>query len=264
MAGVEDSYSISAKYYDDEYAVKQDLVDLPFYLDLAEEKGGPILEIACGTGRVLLPLARRGIEIHGIDNSAPMLAVLRQKLLLEEGDVQRKVKLSAGDMRSFRGTAKYNLVTIPFRPMQHMYSLEDQIAALETAAFHMDRNGILAFDVFYPKWDAIVSGIGEEKLELEWRLRSDPKTIVRRYFRKDSVDKINQYFTATFFYRTTEGEKLINEEKEPLKMAFYTYPQCLALFKLTGLHIVEQYGSFSKAPLDNDAEQMIFLLRKAS
>ena len=48
-------YGLSAKYYDDAYAVKPDLVDLPFYVDLAKQIGGPILEMGCGTGRVLLP-----------------------------------------------------------------------------------------------------------------------------------------------------------------------------------------------------------------
>ncbi len=52
------SYSTSAKYYDDAYAKKTDLVDLPFYLALAKKSGGPVLEIGCGTGRVLLPIAK--------------------------------------------------------------------------------------------------------------------------------------------------------------------------------------------------------------
>jgi hypothetical protein len=53
-----ESYSVTAKHYDAAYAVKQDLIDLPFYLHLAKRSGGPILEIACGTGRVLLPIGR--------------------------------------------------------------------------------------------------------------------------------------------------------------------------------------------------------------
>lgn len=63
-----DTYHVIAKYYDGAYAAKQDLVDLPFYLELAEQSRGPVLEVACGTGRVLLPIARRGIEICGVDN----------------------------------------------------------------------------------------------------------------------------------------------------------------------------------------------------
>jgi SAM-dependent methyltransferase len=259
MTASPDSYDISAEYFDDEYASKKDLVDAPFYIALAKENGGPVLEIACGTGRILLPTARQGITIHGVDNSVPMLKILRQHILLETSDIQKRIAVFEGDMRTFRGAQKYNLVTIPFRPMQHMYTLDDQIAALKTAAFHLDRNGILAFDVFYPNWEAMVSDIGKETLELEWPLRGSPGQIVRRFRIKNSVDMINQNFTATFFFRTFDGDKLIHEETEPLKMSFYTYPQCLALFKLAGLKIVEQYGDFNKAPLDNAANEMIFL-----
>ena len=68
-----DSYEILASHYDTGYCSKQDLVDVPFYVDVARKSGGPVLEIACGTGRVLLPIAREGIEIEGVDNSESML-----------------------------------------------------------------------------------------------------------------------------------------------------------------------------------------------
>jgi SAM-dependent methyltransferase len=266
MAGLVDTYDVSAKYYDSAYAKfaeKQVLIDLPFYLELARQSGGPVLEIGCGTGRVLLPTAREGIEIEGVDNSGPMLEVLRKHLAEEAPEVRARVKLHEGDMRNFRLDRKFRLVTIPFRPMQHMYTLEDQLAALKSAAAHLEISGRLAFDVFYPKFEIIPTGIGEEILELEWHVDDDPSRIVRRYFRKESYDKIAQNFSATFIFRTYQGQKLVNEETEPLKMSYYTYPQMRALFAAAGLEIVEEYGSFKKTPLDNDAANMIFVLKKA-
>ena len=59
-------YTVGAKYYDGAYQDNPNLHDVPFYLDLAQRYGGPILEIACGTGRVLLEVARKGIEIWGV------------------------------------------------------------------------------------------------------------------------------------------------------------------------------------------------------
>jgi len=257
------TYSISAKYYDDAYAVKPDLVDLPFYVDLAKKIGGPILEMGCGTGRVFLPIARAGVEIHGLDNAPAMLEILRARIRDESPEVRGRITLHEGDMRQFRGQQKYRLVTIPFRPMQHMYTLEDQLATLKTAAFHLDKGGILAFDVFFPKFQLMDAGIGEEMLELEWPVKSYPGRSVRRYFRKDSVDKINHVFSFTFIFRTYDNETLVNEETEALKLSYYAYPQLKALFELAGLKSVEEYGSFSKTPLNNDAKEMIFLLRRA-
>jgi SAM-dependent methyltransferase len=261
--GTIDSYQITAKYHDGAYAAKQDLVDLPFYLGLAEGSRGPILEIACGTGRVLLPIARKGIEIHGVDNSLPMLQILKNSLTGEPDNVRQKVSLHEGDMRDFRLGAKFPLVIIPFRPMQHMHTVQDQVSALTTAAAHLSETGILAFDVFYPKFEMINTRMGEEVPEMEWSSTSDPATIVRRYFRKDSVDKINQIFSFTFIYRTFQAGEQVLEETEDFKLSYFTYPHLRALFVLAGLEPVTEYGSFAKTPLDNTSEQMIFLLRKA-
>jgi SAM-dependent methyltransferase len=258
-----DTYEVTAKYYDGAYAAKQDLVDLPFYLELAEQANGPVLEIACGTGRVLIPIAGREIEIHGVDNSKPMIEILKRNLQKESAEVREKITLHEGDMRDFRLAREFPLVIIPFRPMQHMHTVEDQIRALQTAAAHLTKDGILAFDVFYPKFDLIDTKIGEEVPEMEWPSRTDPTAIVRRYFRKESVDKINQVFNFTFIYRTFKEDKIIAEETENFRLSFYTYPHLRALFLLAGLEIVEEYGSFAKTPMDNSAEQMIFLLRKA-
>jgi SAM-dependent methyltransferase len=257
------SYDVIAKHYDAAYASKSDLVDLPFYMDLANRSHAPVLEIGCGTGRVLLPIARRGIEIHGVDNSPPMLRVLKSHLAGEPLEVRKKVHLHIDDMRSFRLTKKFPLVILPFRSLQHMFTVEDQLRALKTAAFHLDRRGTVAFDVFYPKFDAITSGIGEEVKELEWSVGGDPERVVRRFFRKDSVDKIHQKFNFTFIFRTYQGGRLVREESEPFALSYYTYPHLQALFQLVGLEIVKDYGSFKRTPLDNSSEQMIFLLRRA-
>ena len=255
-------YTTSAKYYDGAYAAKADLVDLPFYVDLAKKIGGPVLEMGCGTGRILLPIARAGIEIHGVDNSEPMLHVLRQHISKEPEEIQQRIVLQQGDMRSYRGRSKYPLVTIPFRAMQHMYTVEDQVSALQTAAFHLSDGGILAFDVFFPKFELMSTGIGEEVPEMEWPDASHPGRIVRRYFKKDSVDKVDQIFSFVFIYRTYEGDKLILEEAESFRLGYYTYPHLKALFRLAGLEAVEEYGSFAKAPLDNRATDMVYILGK--
>jgi SAM-dependent methyltransferase len=264
MSSGTEAYDLTAKYYDAAYAAKKDLIDLPFYVGLAKKLGGPVLEIACGSGRVLLPIAREGVEIHGVDNSAPMLQVLEARVENEPPEVRGRIQFHCGDMRDFRLGAKYPLVIMPFRPLQHMYTVKDQVCALKTAAFHLNDAGVFAFDVFYPKFEMISAGIGEEVLELEWPADSSGKRIVRRYFRKDSVDKIRQVFRFTFIFRTYEDANLVQEETEELSLSYYTYPHLRGLFLLAGLRVAQEYGSFAKTPLDNDAQEMIFLLQRAS
>lgn len=262
MSTIADTYTISARYYDAAYAVVN-LVDVAFYVALAREIGGPVLEIGCGTGRVLLPIAQAGIEIHGLDQSSAMLGVLKEKLAREPEEIRRRVTLHSGDMREARLNRKFPLVIIPFRPLQHMHTMDDQLAALRTAASHLSEEGKLAFDVFYPKFDSLLLGIGEERFEMEWPVDGKLGTVIRRFYRKDSIDKIQQSFSGMFLYRTFEGERLIHEETAPLHMTWYTYPQMRALFALAGLEVVKEYGSFAKAPLDNSATEMIFVVQKA-
>ena len=96
--------------------------------------------------------------------------------------------------------------------------------------------------MFYPKFDLISKGVGEEILELEWPADSDGNRIVRRYIRKESVDKIRQMFQFTFIFRTYEGDNLVRQETEPFALSYYTYPHLRALFLLAGLEVVEEYG----------------------
>jgi SAM-dependent methyltransferase len=257
-----DNYAISAKYYDSAYAIA-DLVDLPFYLDLARASSGPVLEMGCGTGRVLFPIARAGIQIHGLEISSAMLDILRGKIESEPPETRARVTLHQGDMRNARLDGKFRLVIMPFRPFQHMHTLDDQIAALRTAAFHLTDDGKLAFDVFYPKFDLLLSGLGEERPEGEWPVEGKPGQIIRRWYRKDSIDKINQSFSGVFIFRTFEDGRIVCEETAPLHMSWFLYPQLRALFLLAGLEVIQEYGSFTKAPLDNSSTEMVFVLRKA-
>ena len=259
----EELYAVGAKYYDGAYQNNPNLDDVPFYLDLARRYSGPVLEIACGTGRVLLEIARNGIEIWGIDFSKEQLTVLNSKLLKEPERTRNLVRVFNSDMRTFSLEKKFPLAIIPFRPMQHMYTIEDQISALSAAKAHLLPEGILAFDVFYPNYSALLQPLGSETLELEWRAPEGAGRRVRRYFRRTGVNFLQQFLEGEFVFRTFDGDRLIKEERSPFKLGYYTYPQLLLLFRHCGLEVVEQYGSFKREPIDI-CKEMIFLLRPAS
>ena len=259
---IDDSYSSGAKHYDAAYSVKEDLVDRDFYLNLANEYGGPVLEFGCGTGRITLPLARQGVDVTGLDASHSMLEVLRAKLAKEPAGVRRRTRVVEGDFRTHYLGDQFSLVVIPFRPMQHMYTTEDQLAALQNARRHLADDGILAFDVFNPYFDKILSGVGEEYLELEWPAQDGTDRMVRRYFVKDEIDLINLNFSGRFIFRLCEGDKVLSEEAQPLKMSFYTYPHLKLLFHAAGLERVGEFGSFDRKPIGPETPEMIFLLQR--
>ena len=95
-----DEYRSSADFYD-YIPVYEGRNDIDYYVDLAEKIGGPVLELGCGTGRVLVPVARTGCEITGLDPSPAMLDICRKRLKEEDSDLRKRVTLIEGDMRDF-------------------------------------------------------------------------------------------------------------------------------------------------------------------
>jgi SAM-dependent methyltransferase len=104
--------------------------DVRFYVEAARECGGPVLELGCGTGRILVPTARAGVEIAGLDASEGMLDACRRRLRAEPPEVQGRVSLHRGDLRDFDLARAFRLVTIPFRPFQHLITVAEQLACL--------------------------------------------------------------------------------------------------------------------------------------
>ena len=100
QAGGYAEYRFTAEFYDHliPYSTRGDVA---FFVEMAQASGGQVLEIGCGTGRVLIPTARAGIEIVGLDLSPHMLSICRENLAQEPPEVQARVQLIEGDMRSF-------------------------------------------------------------------------------------------------------------------------------------------------------------------
>ncbi len=256
-----DSYHVLARYYDAAYGSMADLQDVPFYVDLARRVGGPVLEIGCGTGRVLLEVAALGLEIEGLDSSADQLVVLQRKLDASPAAARNRVRLQHADMRDFAFERRYRLITAPFRPLQHLYTVEDQIAAFRAIRKHLLPDGIFAFDVFYPKFRILENDedLHVEHPDLQWADTEMPGRTVRRFFVREKVDRLNQVFYGHFIFRVFEGDRIIGEEREQISLSYYMYPQLLLLFQLCGYRVLEEYGSFAREPI-GICREMIFVL----
>lgn len=144
-----DEYVLVSELYDS-IVPYRDRPDVRFFVDLATEGRGPVLELGCGTGRVLIPTARAGVNITGVDASPGMLAVCRRKLAGEPAAVQSRVRLVEADMRRFDLGETFRLVTIPFRPFQHLLTVGDQLECLSRIRQHLADTGKLVIDVFNP------------------------------------------------------------------------------------------------------------------
>lgn len=250
----------TARHYDAACAADTKLKDIPFYLELAKSIRGRVLEVGCGTGRILIPTARAGVQIDGLDFSPEFLVILREKLSCEAPEINANVSLYEEDMRSFSLGKTYDLITIPFGPLQHLFSVDDQLAAFRCFHAHLRTGGQIAFNLFFPNY-RLLDELGVEEAEVTWIDPLDHAITVRRTFLRKSVDRLNQLFEGEFIFRSYCGVELVNEERSSVKMSYYTYPQVLLLFKSTGFKIKEEYGSYDKEPI-SVCKHMIFIAEK--
>ena len=132
-------YDLYAATYDAQFRERLD--DVPFYVEEAKRAEPPVLELACGTGRVLIPVAKAGVQVYGLDSSAAMLDVCRRKVAKLAEDLQARITLSEADMRDFSFDERFGLIYCPFRAFLHLMTPEDQITALRRIHDHLRKGG---------------------------------------------------------------------------------------------------------------------------
>jgi SAM-dependent methyltransferase len=127
--------------------------DVGFYVSEARASGGPVVELAVGTGRIAVPVAKAGVAVIGVDQSAGMLAVARDYAARES--VSGLVELRLGDLREPPVTEAVPLVICPFRSLLHLADVAEKLHALRAARELLCPGGRLVFDVFAPSREDI-------------------------------------------------------------------------------------------------------------
>lgn len=258
-------YDGCAAHYDADYESAGYRHDIPFYVEAAKESGGPVLEMGCGTGRVLLETARAGIEVVGVELSAAMLRRAEERLAAEPAAVRDRVRLVQGDIRTAdltEGGRRFSLVTAPFRVAQHLLTREDQKAWLRNVARHLAPGGSLIFDVFQPDYGMI----GESPFIAVDVERTDPETgaTIRRVSRSDHRPEL-QTFDVTFewlIHRPSEPEGAERTENTVrTTVRWFTLAELQNLLELEGFEVLHAWGAFDRAPFDEDAEDIILQAR---
>jgi len=227
--------------------------DVNFYLDYFKKFKGKILEIGAGTGRITIPLLKKGIDVTALDIAPKMLAILKAKAAKEK----LPVKVICADMRTFKAGGKFDAVIITYRTFQHMYSVNDQTNALEAIKKHLKPNGILIFDVYTPSFKYIQKG------DWQWRedkdIDSSIKGKIKIYYR-NRYDMVEQIMYQEYRINYPNGKKNI----ALLKMRFFFRFEIEHLLGLTGFKVQKLYGDFKKNKFKNGSPEMIWVARNTA
>jgi len=246
MAGAGGYEGVIAELYDyvGPYRAR---ADITFFVEAAAKSGGPVLEVGCGTGRVLIPTARAGIDVVGLDLSPDMLAVCRQRLRDEPAAVQSKVTLLQADMRRFALGRAFSLVTIPFRSFQHLLTVEDQLSCLESIHQHLGTEGALILDLFNPSLDWLVNRpVGEELAEEPAFTMPDGRRVIRRQ-KTLARDRFNQVDDHELIYYVTHSDGREERLVHSFRLRYVFRFEAEHLLARAGFAVEHLYAGYDKS-----------------
>jgi SAM-dependent methyltransferase len=256
-----DKTPAAAERYDALHATQTE--DTAFYVEEARN-GGPVLEIGCGTGRVTLAIAEAGVRVVGIDSSTHMLRVAARKRRRAPEEIRARIDLVRADMRRFAFRRAFAQVFMPFRVLQSMLEVPDQLAALAAIRSALALDGRLVFNVFDPRIDLLSRG-GDDPLPLQdsGRTYAYERGEVRERFTV-RYDLPAQLLDVTFVYeRLDEAGVVVAREFEPLRLRYFHRFEIEHLLHRAGYEVEALYGGWKKGPFERNGLEMIWIARRS-
>ena len=231
---------LAADYDEDIYPLNERAFVEPTVEAIAQlTPGRTILELAVGTGRIAIPLAKRGFQVTGIDISPAMLQQLKQKA------GEHLVETIAGDMSQIQLNREFDLAYLVFNGITYLLTLEEQVACFKNAASHLRSGGVFIVETFIPRVDQI--------------LKDDtaPYALEEEYVGFDKYDRMKQLLTSFQFDLSKEHPSSFHTTHR------YVWPSELELMgQLAGFEKLTEWGSWEGEPLTQDSDNVIMIWRK--
>ena len=228
--------------------------DLPFYRRELDAVSGPVLELACGTGRVAIPLAEAGHEVVGLDYSMPMLEVFRRKIRELPRKTARRIRLYHASMDHFRLKETFGAVICPFRGFQALTQAEEIRSSLASIRRHLGPEGLGIIDLFAMPEVPGKEWYGEH---LDWvRKMPDSDTTITRSRVGRVVDEEAQILYSEIAFTVSDPSGAQKRLKDDLALRYYQPYQFQTLLCASGFRIAKEYGSYRRAPLEAGPEQI--------
>ena len=256
-----------AVLYDWEYRRRRD--DVRFYGTLADERGGPILDLGCGTGRLMLPLLRAGHTVVGVDRAAPMLARAAARLARLAPRARRRALLARGDLRALPivsgSSGRFAFAIAAFHTIQHLGTDRELGGFFADVARVLQPGGWFAFDTFAPnaRFLTRANAAGDRR----WaRARFRHPTTGQRLEYSESYQLDRRILVSTFHYRPVGPGQRNQAATRRVELAHRLLEpgEIRRLAAGSGLALIASWGGFDGRPLAPPTEQHVFLFRRGT
>lgn len=233
--------------------------DLPMWTALAAEAGGPILEVGCGTGRLLLPLAQAGHTLTGLDLSE--VAIRTAEARLAAAQLTEQVGLYQADMRDFDLPQKsFALALLPLNTFMHCQTVADQLATLQVIHKHLRPKGQLVVDLFYP--DPLMLAEVDGRLYFEAELIDTVSGHTSQWYWRHDIDLAGQLRHLTYILDEMDQVGRVRRVSIPFSLRFVYRYELELLLTMSGFTTETIFGSYDMEPFDSHSPRMIFVASK--
>ncbi len=250
-------YDRIARFYDLTHANLT--ADIPFILQLAAACDGAVLELGCGSGRLLLPLAQAGFQVTGVDVSAGMLARAKERLAAMETAVQQRVTLVEADMTrlTLSPDSRFGLILIPYNTFMHLDAVQ-AVQALRQARHYLAENGRLLIDLPNPL--DIASTPDDHLLSLENVLTDPDSGELIVHLASHQLDSANQILHITWIYDVSQPNGGAVNRTVAQAIYHYRYPhQMELLLQEAGFKLIQLFGNYDQSPYNEESERLLIL-----
>ncbi|MFL5758479.1 MAG: class I SAM-dependent methyltransferase [Thermomicrobiales bacterium] len=242
--------------------------DLDYWNALVEERGARrVLDLACGTGRITLPiatsLAKSGSDFHvlGLDNSPSMLETARARQLEMPESVRANIDFILGDMVNFALGEAFDVILIGFNSLMYIPQQEDQISCLESVRRHLAPSGCFAFDILTPALDYLLDAQRTPVVRLELE-RAAPEQGITQFLRfsTERYDAATQLSHSDYFYEIyhADGRQQRFTDRLDWQMIFPREMELLG--RVAGLKTISAFGDYDRTPFDRRSRQMLWIM----
>lgn len=230
--------------------------DIDFLLELTDRADDPILELGCGTGRILIPLAQAGRSVVGIDSSAAMLEVARSRIDETDG-----ITLIHGDMTRTdrRDEGPFGMVIASLNSIMHLTSPELQRQMIASAWRSLGPGGRLVIDTLNPSLEQLNHLMNTTHLEGGWT-QEDGTVIDKWGYRQPGND--SQVIDTLIWYDQTRADGKYHRTRTRFDLRYIHQSELALLLEVTGFTDVDWYGDYELTPWDADADRIFAVAHK--